>query len=112
QIDVYHVHMNLVTPFNTAFGDTHAIETVLVRISSGDAFGWGEAAPWRVPAYSSENAYGAYDVVHRFLGPAVVGKTFPTGDSLQRAMSFVKGNNFAKAAIDTAWWDLHARAAG
>lgn len=111
QIDVYHVHMNLKSPFNTAFGDTHAIETVLVRMSSGDAYGWGEGAPWRLPAYSSENGFGAYDVVHRFLGPAVVGKTFDTGQSLQDAMAFVKGNYFAKAAVDTAWWDLQARLA-
>ncbi len=109
QVDIYHVHMNLVKPFNTAFSDTHAIETVLVKLTSGDAYGWGEAAPWRVPAYCSENAYGVFDVVHRFLAPEIVGKEFATPALLQEAFSFIKGNQFAKAAIDTAWWDLHAR---
>jgi len=111
-IDVYHVSMPLVRPFRTAFDDTHTIESILVRLTSGDAHGWGEAAPWAVPAYSPECAAGAFLVITRFLAPRLVGEDVPSGRDLQERLACVKGNPFAKAALDLAWWDLHARLRG
>ena len=111
-IDAYRVAMPLVRPFRTAFGDNDAIESVLVRMTSGDAHGWGEAAPWAVPAYSPECAAGAFLVITRFLAPRLVGEDVPSGRDLQERLACVKGNPFAKAALDLAWWDLHARVRG
>jgi len=57
-IDIYRVAMPLVYPFRTAFGDNEVIDSVLLRMCSGDAYGWGEAAPWRAPGYSPKFAVG------------------------------------------------------
>ena len=44
-IDIYRVSMPLVYPFRTNYGDDYAIESVLVKMTSGDHYGWGEASP-------------------------------------------------------------------
>ena len=108
RIEVYHVAMPLVYPFRTAFGDDACIESVLVRIVSGQACGWGEGSPLRAPAYSPEWAGGAFMVVRDWLAPLLIDRDSAGGEELQRALSGVKGNYFAKGALDEAWWDLYA----
>jgi O-succinylbenzoate synthase len=108
-IEIYRVSMPLVYPFRTAFSDEDAIESVLVRLRSGAACGWGEASPWRAPFFSSEWAHGAFEVVRDWLAPRLLGRDLASGEDLQRALAPVKGNYFAKASLDLAWWDLEAR---
>jgi len=111
-IDVYRVSMPLVYPFRTAFGDDDSIESILVRMGSGDQYGWGESSPWRAPAYSPECAATAFIMVRDFLAPRLLGQSVESGEDLQAALSCVKGNPFAKAVLDLAWWDLQARRNG
>jgi O-succinylbenzoate synthase len=111
-LDLYRVAMPLVYPFRTAFGNDECIESLLVRMGSGEQCGWGESAPWRLPAYSAEWAAGAYLLLREVLAPLLLGQEIASGEELQERLSGVKGNNFAKAALDTAWWDLEAQRQG
>lgn len=111
-IEIYRVSMPLVYPFRTAFSDEDAIESVLVRLRSGDAYGWGETSPWRAPFYSPEWGHGAFAVVRDWLAPRLLGCDLTSGQELQRALAPIKGNYFAKASLDLAWWDLKARLEG
>ncbi|NQU12198.1 o-succinylbenzoate synthase [bacterium] len=111
-LQLYRVNMPLVYPFRTAFGNDAAIESVLVRMEADGLVGWGETAPWRHPAYSPECAAGVFLVIREFLAPLVLGQDIASGDELQRALAPVKGNPFAKAGLDLAWWDLHAQRRG
>lgn len=108
-IEIYHVRMPLIYPFRTSFSNEESIESVFVKISSGKVYGWGEAAPWRLPAYSGECASGVFLVIKDFLGPAILGKDLDSGVKLQEEMNFLKDNYFAKSALDLAWWDLKAK---
>ncbi len=110
-IEIYHVAMPLIYPFRTAFGNDDCIESVLVRLVSGTHAGWGESAPWRMPAYSPEWAGGVYLLLKELLAPALLGTELASGTELQAMLAACKGNGFAKAALDTAWWDLAARSA-
>jgi O-succinylbenzoate synthase len=111
-IELYHVSMPLIYPWRTAYGEDASIESVLVKITSGSIFGWGEAAPFAAPCYSPEWAGGVFAVVRDWLAPALVGNEFETADQLAGAIQVFKGNPFAKAAIDTAWWTLDAKRRG
>ncbi len=111
-IQVYRVAMPLVYPFRTSFGDEECIESVLVRMRADGVDGWGEATPWRSPAYSAEWAAGAFLLVRDWLAPLVVGREVGSGAALQALLVRFRGNPFAKASLDLAWWDLHARLAG
>jgi len=112
RIEIFHVRMPLVYPFRTAFGNNSSIGSVLVRLHSGGAWGWGEASPWGAPAYSPEHSGGSFLVIRDFLAPLLINQDVKSGENLQALLSPVKGNFFAKAALDNAWWDLEARRRG
>lgn len=108
-VEVYHVAMPLIYPFRTAFGNDNTIESVLVKLVSGDYYGWGEAASWQYPAYSAEFAEGQFIVSKKFIIRSLLGKDISSGSELQAELSWIKGNFFAKAGFDLAWWDLYAK---
>jgi O-succinylbenzoate synthase len=108
-IELHHVAMPLISPWRTAYGEDATIHSVLCRMSSGSVSGWGESTPFAAPCYSPEWAGGAYEVARQWLAPALVGQDIRSGAELQQRLAMFKGNPFAKAALDTAWWSLHAR---
>jgi O-succinylbenzoate synthase len=112
RIDIYHVAMPLIYPWRTAYGEDSAIHAVLCRMTAGSLEGWGEAAPFAAPCYSSETAGTAFIVIRDWLAPALLGKTITSGAELQQAISIYKGNPFAKSALDTAWWSLQSASSG
>jgi len=111
-IELYRVAMPLVYPFTTAYGSDDSIESVLVRMTSGGVVGWGESSPMRHPHYSPEWAAGIFLLLRDVLAPRLLGEEIASGAELQARLGATKGNPFAKAALDTAWWDLHARLRG
>ena len=108
-IELYHVAMPLIYPWRTAYGSDDVIESVLIRMCSGDDYGWGETTPLSNPAYSPEYTAGVYNVIRNILAPRLIGQEITSGEDLHRRFSWIKGNYFAKGGLDTAWWDLHAR---
>lgn len=108
-IELYHVAMPLIYPWRTAYGSDDVIESVLIRMQSGDAYGWGETTPLSRPSYSPEYTGGVYRVIRDILGPHVIGQDIVSGEDLNRCFPWVKGNYFAKGGLDAAWWDMHAR---
>lgn len=109
EIDVFHVAMPLKAPWKTAFSVERTIDSVLVRLRSGELEGWGEAAPYAVPQFSPEWAGGCFLLIRDVFAPLLAGQDIPSGEALQDRLKAFKGNFFAKAAIDTAWWDLAAK---
>lgn len=108
-IELIRVAMPLVYPFRTSFGDIDTVESVLVRLASNGLYGWGEAAPWSKPAYCAECAATQFIVCRDFIAPLLLGEDVCSGDDLQHRLSVIRGNHFAKASFDLAWWDLYAK---
>ena len=77
-----------------------------MKLTSGGAVGWGEAAPGNAPTGSSEWAAGAFAVLRDWLAPAVVKTEIDSGKTLAERLAPFRGNQHAKAALDIAWWDL------
>ncbi|MEX2187277.1 MAG: o-succinylbenzoate synthase [Pirellulales bacterium] len=111
-IHLHHVRMPLVEPWRTAYGEDAAIESVLVRMTSGTHEAWAETSPLAAPCYSPEFATGAFALLRDWLAPAIVGQEIESGEALQRRLGHFKGNPFAKAALDNAWWVLEAARRG
>lgn len=112
RIDLFHVAMPLISPWRTAYGEDAVIESVLVRLTGDGQIGWGETSPLAAPTYSPESAAGVFDVIQTWLAPRVLGQDVTSGRDLQQRLALFKGNPFAKAGLDMAWWDLHARLTG
>ncbi len=108
-IDVFHVALPLREPLQPGEGQPDVLETVLVRIGSGTTSGWGEASPGNGPMLTGEWAGGVFGCLKDWLAPAVAGTGVDSGKQLAERLELFHGNRFAKAALDSAWWDLDAR---
>ena len=108
RIELYHVAMPLIYPWRTAYGEDKAIDSVLARLVSGADEAWGETTPFAAPCYSPEFAAGAFTVLRDWLAPQLIGAEVESADRLTELLAVFKGNPFAKAALDTAWWALHS----
>jgi O-succinylbenzoate synthase len=107
-IEIYYVKHPLIAPWKTAYGEDANIHSLLVRMHSGRHSGWSESCPLRAPTYSAEFAAGAYLLVKEFFAPLLVGKEIESARQLLEALKEFKGNPFAKAAVEIAWWTLKA----
>jgi len=76
------------------------------------AEGWGECTAGEGPFYSEEWAETAWPTLKEFLAPMVVGKELNDAAAVFALMKSVRGHRMAKAAIETACWDLEAKRAG
>lgn len=99
-------------PFRTAFGAVDTTHSVLLCADDGEREVWSETTPLERPEYSPEWAAGTFACIRDWIAPCILGQEFRTPGELQVALSRYKGNEFAKAAIDEAWWLLSATAAG
>lgn len=111
-IEIFHVALALRQPLRTPRRAFDRLETVLLRMQSGQVSGWGEASPGNAPLAGPEWAAGVFACLRDWLAPAVRGATIDSGSELQERLESFRGNRFAKAALDTAWWDLRARLQG
>ncbi|MBM79365.1 MAG: o-succinylbenzoate synthase [Planctomycetaceae bacterium] len=109
RIELFHVAMPLIYPWRTAYGEDHEINGVLCRMTSSSVDGWGESVPFAAPCYSPEWSAGIFQLAKDWLGPALLGKDIESGEQLQAELSLFKGNQFAKAIFDTAWWSLQSK---
>ncbi len=108
-IELFHVALPLRKPMATPLGPRKKMETVIAAVHGDGAVGWGEAAPGNAPLANAEWAAGAFALLQDWLAPAVVGHSVNSGEELATILNPFHGNPFAKAALDTAWWDLNAR---
>lgn len=109
KIELYHAAMPLISPWRTAYGQDDAIETVLIAISSENETAWAETTPLALPCYSAEWAGGVFALLRDVLAPIVVGREIDQPEDLTKLLMHFKGNPFAKAGLDNAWWVLDAK---
>jgi o-succinylbenzoate synthase len=112
-IELREIRLPLIHFFETSFGRTTERRIILVRVVDTDgAEGWGECTAGEGPFYSDEWAETAWPTLKQFLAPMVVGQPVGGATDVDRLMSRVRGHRMAKAAIETACWDLEAKRAG
>jgi O-succinylbenzoate synthase len=109
-VELREIRLPLIHFFETSFGRTTERRIVLVRaIDQDGAEGWGECTAGEGPFYSDEWVGSAWPTLQQFLVPMVLGKDLPTAAQAWQLMKRVRGHRMAKAAIETACWDLEAR---
>jgi len=111
-IDIYWAKIPLAFVWKTSYGDQIATDTLLVRMEGGGHYAWGESCPPYVPGYSAEHTVAAFHTVREHMAPYVIGQDFGSAEELLDRIAFVKGNQFARSALEIAWWVLHAKQRG
>ena len=112
-IELREIRLPLIHFFETSFGRTTERRIILARvIESEGGEGWGECTAGEGPFYSEEWTETAWATLTEFLAPMVVGREVENAAATYDLMKRVRGNRMAKAAIETACWDLEAKRAG
>ncbi len=110
-IELREIRLPLIHFFETSFGRTTERRIVLVRVVDQDgADGWGECTAGEGPFYSDEWTDTAWATLQEFLAPMVIGADASASEVFE-LMRPVRGHRMAKAAIETACWDLEAKRA-
>jgi O-succinylbenzoate synthase len=109
-IELREIRLPLTHFFETSFGRTTERRILLVRVRDTEgAEGWGECTAGEGPFYSEEWVESAWTVISSFLAPMTAGREVENASQIWDLMKAVRGNRMAKAAIETACWDLEAR---
>jgi O-succinylbenzoate synthase len=112
RIELRHIKMRLVAPFETSFGIETDEEHIIVRVDTEGVTGWGESPVGAEPSYSYETTQTAWHTLRDFLVPAVLHQDIAKVDDAIARMARVRGHNMAKASLESALWDAFAKARG
>jgi o-succinylbenzoate synthase len=88
------------------------LQHILVRVHGAGEVGWGECASPIDPYYCEETTETCWHILKDFIAPNVVGREWANVDELIALYDKVRRNNFAKAGLEMACWDLLAKVQG
>ena len=113
-IELHQLTLPLLEPFIISGGTmTHRRSLIVVLRDDAGHAGYGESPPFELPFYSEETLASARDLLERVLIPRIEGREWSSPEAIDEALrAGVRGNPFARAAIETAAWDLEAAARG
>lgn len=112
RIELREIHLPLVAPFETSFGVTTGRRIILVKVFSEGAVGWGECTCGETPLYNHEATDTAWIALRDFVAPYTLGKVMDSPGEAIALSSPIRGNKMARAAVETAIWDLAAKQQG
>src|SRR3954469_20106201 len=111
--EVLEVRLPLLRPFVTGFGVTDQRHTVLVHlVDEAGLEGWGEGPALDHPYYLPDTTAGTFTVARDYALPLALAAG-PVGPvAIHDAMTRIRGNTFARAAVEAAFWSLEAGRGG
>lgn len=112
RVDLWITRLQLVRPFVTSSSRREHLDHILVKAYADGLAGWGECASPSDPYYCEETTETCWHMLADFLVPAVLGRPWTTVEEVAGFYGKVRRNNFAKAGLEMACWDLLARARG
>ena len=112
-VELIEIRLPLVHFFETSFGRTTERRIVLVRVvDQNGADGWGECTAGEGPFYSEEWTDTAWWTLKTFISPMLIGRDFESAGAVFDLLRPVRGHRMAKAALETACWDVEAKTLG
>jgi O-succinylbenzoate synthase len=112
EIILNEIEMRLKSPFETSFGTISGRRIALLEVRCDGLSGWGEVTAAEGPFYNSETTDTAWTVLCNFVAPLVLGKSIKTASDVIPLLASVRGHEMAKAALETALWDVEAQQKG
>jgi O-succinylbenzoate synthase len=110
RIELLELTLPLVEPFVISGGTMRERRSLVVVLHDESGHrGYGESPPFELPFYSDETLASARYLLEQVLIPRVLGAEFESPEAVDAALRpGVRGNAFARAAVETAAWDLEA----
>jgi len=97
------------SPVRTSYGTETDKLAVLATVRSDGIEGYGEGVMEHLPLYREESVDGALALLRQALVPWVLANEVSHPDTLTDAWRCWRGNPMAKATLEHAVWDCHAR---
>ncbi|MDX1978725.1 MAG: o-succinylbenzoate synthase [Bryobacteraceae bacterium] len=111
-IELRRVSIPMTEPFRISSGEVASKDALLVRLADGPHFGWGESSAMPGGFYSAETPDSCWEELAGHLLPAICGQTFESITDLAARLADTGFSRFATVAVETAAWELVARARG
>ncbi|PEK99576.1 o-succinylbenzoate synthase [Bacillus sp. AFS017336] len=110
QIELFLIEQPLKIPFKTSYGTYEKRESIIVKIiDENGVHGFGEVVAFSEPWYTEETIYSALHVLQDFLIPKLLYKQFNHPSEVALQLNQFKGNQMAKAGLESAYWDLYSK---
>ncbi|MBK5292952.1 MAG: o-succinylbenzoate synthase [Acidobacteriia bacterium] len=107
-----HVRVPLVEPFRISSGAVAEKDAIDVRVESDGLVGYGESSPMSGTFYSSDTPESCWRELSEILIPPLIGREFESLLAASKWIGTLPASHFAKAGIETAFWDMEARRQG
>jgi O-succinylbenzoate synthase len=106
------VRIPLVEPFRISNGEVSEKDAIVVEVHSGGLTAVGESSPMAGNFYSADTPEGCWRQLTGEIALQAVGREFASLDQACAWINALPGSNFAKAGVETAFWDLEAQRRG
>ncbi|MFO7448138.1 MAG: o-succinylbenzoate synthase [Ignavibacteriaceae bacterium] len=109
RIELRKIFLPYISPFKTSGWVEDGNHGIIVKIFSEGLTGWGEAPVSNMPWYIEETTSTAWAVMNENLSPLLLNNDINSPGDVDKLFSKIRGNNFAKAGLEFAVWDLLAK---
>lgn len=104
------IQMPLKEPFLTHLGAVEVREGIIIKITNSDGVtGFGEGVAFSTPWYTEETVKTSLHMITDFMIPLLKQNPIDHPKEVSQLFSSIRRNNMAKAALETALWDLFAK---
>lgn len=110
RVRVVQMPLPLVSPLRTSDGVHESRVATLVEVTDSDGFvGWGENVAPAGVVYVGDSAHQSYVVMCDLFAPLLAGRNIDVFEMMPESWWGIDGHHFAKHALESAVWDVHAR---
>jgi o-succinylbenzoate synthase len=110
QIRLIVVTMSLKSPFHTHLGTVTEREGIIVEITDSNGIsGYGEGVAFSTPWYTEETVETSLHIIGDVLIPLLKKQPIKHPEDAAIIFQSVRRNHMAKAGLEMALWDLHAK---
>lgn len=107
---IYHLVMPLRETFKTSYGSMNDKHLCIIKIVSNDGLeGYGELDAFAAPWYTEETTETAVLIIKNHLLPMLKNVNLTNPDQINQIFQVIRGNEMAKAAVETAVWDIFSK---
>src|SRR3989337_856889 len=109
QITLREIHLPLVAPCETSFGETTNRRILLLEVTGEGSFGWGEVTAGETPSYNEEDTDTAWYILTRFVIPEIPQKPLSSAAVAAERFEHIRGHRMAIGGLEAALWDWEER---
>lgn len=110
--EIIKIQLPLSQPFRTGFGEMTKRDIIFTKLyDENGTIGIGESANMDLPLYEPEFNDGTILLLKNYLIPLLLNKNIRSITDLESSYAFIRGNNFAKTALEAAFWHLESQRA-